>query len=209
MIINPNKSPVMNSLRCPNVLPRIARYPSKVDLWLIPWGTPERWITVPEDETLPRKRQAQREPSPISLDQVHRIVGPTHGHIPNLQMQMGSLVTGRTDWGTNQSDRITAVETLTDLQRWPFEEMPVEGTVTVRMSENEIMRTSSVWTIDRNDNALTDRPYHGAAPCGEIDTEVESLSTSIQNALVPVCGHRVPVPLGDEPCRQSWRLSER
>jgi|GEM_PF-5521514 len=68
----------------------------------------------------------------------------------------------------------------------------------------ELMRTCSVGTSDCNDNAVTDNPYHGA-PCGDTDTEVASLSSSRQAALLSVCAHRVPVPLGEEFCLQSRR----
>ncbi len=95
MITIPNESPFRNSLRCPNFLPRSARCPSEVDLWSIPRGTPERSITVPKGERLPRKRQAERQPSPVSLDRVHRIVGRAHSRVPNLQMLVMSLPAGR------------------------------------------------------------------------------------------------------------------
>jgi len=121
-------------------------------------------------------------------------------------MQVGSLVAARTAADTNRSDRATVVDTLTILQWRLFQEVSAERTVASRRSEDkiELMRTCSVGTSDCNDNAVTDNPYHGA-PCGDTDTEVASLSSSRQAALLSVCAHRVPVPLGEEFCLQSRR----
>jgi hypothetical protein len=114
-------------------------------------------------------------------------------------MEMGRSITVRARGIPNFANRIALLYTLSHLKRRALQKVSVKRSIPVRMRDNDVVRRRTIWPIDCDDDTVSDGSHDRATSGSKIHTEMQALTSPVEDGPIAVGGHRVAVPLTHKP----------